>query len=110
MTLGMGVIGDKKIFKKEVVSTSDSKYKDFDISTAIQTYDILGKHLSEFPRSDDEMIPEIFTVIFSYFKRNKGHMNTEGLFRLAGSKERLKEIEAEIYEGNYFYIGRGNEQ
>jgi len=98
----MGMVGDKKIFRKEVLSTSDSKYKNFDISTAIQTYDILGKHISEFPRGEEEAIPEIFTVIFSYFQMNKKHINTEGIFRLSGSKERLKEIEADIYKGKYF--------
>lgn len=31
-------------------------------------------------------------------------MKTEGVFRLAGSKDKLKEIEKEIYQGNYFYL------
>lgn len=58
------VVGVKKGFKKDVVSCSESKYKNFDVTTAVQTYDILGKHISEFPREEPEVIPEIFTLIF----------------------------------------------
>lgn len=68
---GSSIVGDKKVITKDVVSTSDSKYKDFDISTAIQTYDILGKHLYEFPKSEGEIIPDVFTMIFSYFHSNQ---------------------------------------
>ena len=57
---GKSTVGDKKVFKKEVVSTSDAKYKDFDISTAVQSYEISGKHIYEFPRDEGELVPEIF--------------------------------------------------
>ena len=102
---GKKTVGDKKVFKKEVVSTSDSKYKDFDVSTAVQGYEILGKHIYEFPRDEGELVPEIFTVLFSYFERNEAHISTEGLFRIAGNKETMKEIEKEMEKGNYFYLG-----
>jgi hypothetical protein len=102
---GKKTVGDKKVFKKEVVSTSDSKYKDFDLSTAVQGYEILGKHIYEFPRDEGELVPEIFTVLFSYFERNEAHISTEGLFRIAGNKETMKEIEKEMEKGNYFYLG-----
>ena len=65
------VVGDKKTIKKDVVSTSDSKYKDFDISKAVQSYDISGKHIYEFPKSEGEIIPDVFTMIFSYFQSNE---------------------------------------
>lgn len=65
------VVGEKKIIRKDVVSTSDSKYKDFDVTNAVQTYDILGKHLYEFPKSEGEIIPDVFTTIFSYFYSNE---------------------------------------
>ena len=81
-----------------------NKYKDFDVTTAVQSYDILGKHLYEFPRSEGETIPEIFTVIFNYFERNEDHMKQEGIFRLAGNKKLIKEIEQEIFQGNYAFL------
>ena len=65
------VVGDMKVITKDVVSRSDSKYKDFDVTKAVQTYDILGKHLYEFPKSDGEIIPDVFTTIFSYFQSNE---------------------------------------
>lgn len=84
----------KRDLNKDVVSTSDAKYKDFDPSTAVQTYDIIGKHISEFPREETEAVPEIFTLIFNYFEENEKYLQTEGIFRLAGNKETLKEIES----------------
>lgn len=102
---GASVVGDKKEIRKVVVSISDAKYKDFDISTAVQTYDIYGKHIAEFVRDENDIIPDVFTVIFSYFERNVNHMKTEGIFRLAGSKDTLKEIETNVLKGDYFYLG-----
>lgn len=35
-------------FKKEVIEKGDDYYLNFDTSQAKMTYDIIGKHLSEF--------------------------------------------------------------
>ena len=43
-------------------NVKDGQYKDFDTTTAVQTYEVLGKHLYEFMRSEEESIPEIFTL------------------------------------------------
>jgi hypothetical protein len=101
---GNNVVGDKKLFKKDIVSKSDSKYMNFDSSTAVQTHQILGKHISEFPREEGETVPEIFTLIFNYFEANEDNMKCEGLFRLAGNKELLSKIEENMYKGNYGYL------
>lgn len=101
---GSSIVGDKKLFKKDIVSKSDSKYVNFDSSTAVQTHQILGKHISEFPREEGETVPEIFTLIFNYFEANEENLKWEGLFRLAGNKELLGKIEENMYKGNYGYL------
>jgi hypothetical protein len=66
----VSIVGTKKMFTKDVISTSNAKYKNFDVSTAVQTYEIYGKHISEFKREEGELVPEVFTLIFEYFKQN----------------------------------------
>jgi hypothetical protein len=102
---GKSVVSNTKVISKMVVYTSDVKYKDFDISTAVKTYDIYKKHISEFARGEGDIIPDVFNVIFSYFERNEKHMKAEGIFRLAGNKETMKDIENHLFDGDYFYLG-----
>jgi hypothetical protein len=102
---GKSVVSNTKVISKMVVYTSDLKYKDFDITTAVKTYDIYKKHISEFARDEGDMIPDVFNVIFSYFERNEKHMKAEGIFRLAGNKETMKDIENHLFDGDYFYLG-----
>lgn len=98
------VVSDKKLFKKVIVSTSDSKYRKFDSEAAVQTYDIIGKHISEFKRADGDLVPEIFLLLFNYFEQNEVFMKTEGVFRLAADKELLDTIEERMKEGDYEYL------
>lgn len=35
---------------------------------------------------------------------NDKYIKTEGIFRLAGNKETLKELEEHMYKGDYYYL------
>lgn len=103
-TPSTSIVGVKKQFTKDVLSTSNEKYKEFDATQAVQTYEIFGKHISEFPREEGESVPEVFTLIFEYFQQNEQFMQKEGIFRLAGNTKLLKEIEENICKGNYGFL------
>ena len=60
---------------------SESNYKDFDAGKAKMTYDIMGKHITEFRRREEDEIPEIFILLTQYFETNEEYMKLEGIFR-----------------------------
>lgn len=94
----------KSRLNKVVVSHSDSKYEDFDPDTAVQTYDIIGKHISEFKRDEGENVPEIIQLVFSYFEQNEEYMKVQGIFRLSADTDLLQEIEEQLKAGNYEFL------
>lgn len=53
---------------KEVIEKGDDQYLDFHRDQAVQTYDVLGKHIYEFKRKSDDDIPEIFVLLVAYFE------------------------------------------
>jgi len=47
---------------------------------------VLGKHLLDFRRTEneEELVPEVFLLLVSYFELNPHHYKTEAIFRKAG--------------------------
>lgn len=54
--------------------------------------DVIGKHLSELSKSEDEFVPEIFILLVKYFESSESHMKTEGLFKYPADEEKVKEL------------------
>lgn len=98
------VDSSKKQLKKVIVSSGDTKYLSFDPLTAVQTHDVMGKHIYEFQRSEGDNVPEIFQLIFNYYEQNEEYIKTEGVFRLAANKDTLAELENKMKEGEYDYL------
>ena len=66
----------------------------------MQTYDVMGKHLSEF-KCVEGHVPEIFVILFDYFREKPGLIETEGLFRLSCDAEEAKKLESALMDGQY---------
>lgn len=55
--------------------------------------------------NEDDQVPLIFHLCTNYFRQNNSQkMLVEGLFRVGGSPEKLKELELHMSVGNYGYI------
>ena len=76
----------------------------FDADSALQTQDIIGKHLYEFRRKSRDDVPEIFILLVTYFEVQPHLLKTEGLFRIAASLDKIDELQVHISMGNYFYL------
>jgi len=64
----------------------------FNSDLTIQTTNILGKHIYEFPRKLGDKIPEIFILLVTYFDTFPETLKTEGLFRVAASMDKVDEL------------------
>jgi len=79
-------------FTKDVLEKGDDLYNNFSIEGAVQTTDVIGKHIYEFQRKDKEKVPEIFVLIVSFFEINSNLLKTEGLFRIGASLDKIDEL------------------
>ena len=68
------------------------------------TFDIIGKHIYEFKRSSDDEVPEIFILIVSFFEINNNLLETEGIFRITSSIDKIDELQLNMIMGNYYYL------
>ena len=93
-----------KVIKKVINYSSEEKYRDFDTKNAIQTCDIMGKHISEFKRAENDTVPEVFHLLFNYFEENEEYIKREGVFRLAANKDLLDDINTHMKEGDYDFL------
>jgi hypothetical protein len=66
---------ERGVCSKQVLDKGEDKYADYDTDLAIQTYDIIGKHISQFKRPEpqsihgtDGDIPECFMLLVNYFE------------------------------------------
>jgi len=97
-------VGEKKIIKKDILHCEDEKYRDFDYESANQSMEFLGKHLYEFICEDDDVIPQVFTLLFNYFDENPDYFKLEGIFRKPGNKSLEEEMAKELEDGNYEFL------
>ena len=77
----------------------DEQYLNFNPETATHTTDIIGKHIYEFKQRtfedgtfNQDNVPEIFTLLISFFEVQPDLIKTEGLFRIAASLDKLDEL------------------
>lgn len=89
---------------KEVLDKGDDKYLNFDLASAVQTTDVIGKHIYEFKRREGDQVPELFTLIVLYFEAFPGTLRAEGLFRVAASVDKLDELTIHLQMGNYYIM------
>lgn len=89
---------------KDVINRGDYAYKDFDTQNVKQTTDILGKHIYEFKRRENDLIPEIFILIVSFFEVHHSLLKTEGLFRIAASLDKIDRLQMHLQNGNYYIM------
>lgn len=72
----------------EVVERGDDKYKSFKPCHSQQyTNDVIGKHLYEFMREDQDSVPDIFIALVNFFEYSPELLKTEGLFRVVACQD-----------------------
>lgn len=89
---------------KEVLEKGEDRYLNFKPEIAVQTTDVIGKHIYEFPRKPADKIPEIFTLLVTYFDMYPEALKTEGLFRVAASMDKVDELYLHIQMENYYIV------
>jgi hypothetical protein len=65
------------------------------------TYDVIGKHIYEFKRSSEDDVPEIFILLVSFFEVHPYLLETEGIFRITSSIDKIDELQLHMVMGNY---------
>eukprot|EP00347_Sterkiella_histriomuscorum_P023598 403334044 len=91
-------------FTKEVLERGDEQYMDFNISTACQTVDVIGRHIYQFQRQQGSLIPDIFLLLVTFFESSPELLKTEGLFRIAASLDKLDTLQIHLQMGNYYIL------
>lgn len=89
---------------KEVIEKGEERYKNFNRDEAVQTADVIGKHIYEFKRKENEYVPEIFILLITFFEVNAELLKTEGLFRVAASLDKIDELQIHLQLGNYYIL------
>lgn len=79
-----------------MIEKGDERYHNFDLRTAVQSTDLIGKHVYEFKRKENELVPEIFILLITYFEVNPYLLKTEGLFRVAASLDKIDELQIHL--------------
>jgi hypothetical protein len=79
-------------FTKDVIEKGDDYYLNFKAENAEMTYDIIGKHLTEFIKDDIMIVPEFFILIKSFFEAYPHLYATEGIFRITSSLDKIDEL------------------
>lgn len=76
-------------------------------------YELLGKTLTAFPtlelRHSDtysEVVPKIFFLLTTFFKINSKHLNSEGLFRVNGDRQKIEELSVHLQLGNFSILDK----
>lgn len=70
----------------------------------MQVQDFLGAHIAEFICDEDEEIPNVLTVLFSYFDENPDNFKAVGLFWKSGKEEVEMWLMEELWKGNFDVI------
>lgn len=90
--------------QRNIVETGPDFYENYNPHSAVQTQDIIGKHVYEFKRQGSEEVPEIFFLLINYFESQPELYKTEGLFRVCGAIDAIEELQVHLTLGNYYYL------
>jgi hypothetical protein len=78
------------------MEAGDMSYMNYDRWQAVQTYDIIGKHIYEFKSKGKDEVPDIFILLVSYFEITPELYKSEGLFRVNGCSDLITELQNHV--------------